>query len=328
VTGHLPVLVDQVVLALQPRAGALIVDGTFGRGGYTRAILDAAPCRVVGIDRDPAAIAHGREAFGAVVVPPVKPSDAAPSLTLLEGRFGEMQSLLAAIGIDRVDGVALDLGVSSPQLDDPARGFSFRFDGPLDMRMGSDGKTAAVVVNQLGEAALADIIWQYGEERLSRRVARAIVGARRETPIAGTAALARIVRGVVPASRDGIDPATRTFQALRIYVNDEIGELHRGLAAAERLLAAGGRLAVVSFHSLEDRVIKNFLRERAGRAPSQSRHLPAAGPSHAPSFRLVTPRPITPDAAESAANPRARSARLRVAERTEAPPWPAEAVAA
>ena len=312
-SSHIPVLVDQVVLALQPSAGSLIVDGTFGRGGYARALLEAAPCRVVGIDRDPAAIAAGRRLEAA------EPE----RLSLIEGRFGDMQALLHAAGIDSVDGVALDLGVSSPQLDDPSRGVSFRMDGPLDMRMAADGMSAAEVVNSLGEAALADVIWRYGEERLSRRVARAIVTARRETPIDGTLALARIVRGVVPASRDGIDPATRTFQALRIYVNDELGELTRGLAAAERLLRSGGRLAVVSFHSLEDRAIKFYLRERAGAAPGVSRHRPTAGATPDPSFRLVTRKPIIAEPDEISRNPRARSAKLRVAERTASAPWPA-----
>jgi len=322
-TTHIPVLVDEVVLALQPAPGATIVDGTFGRGGYTKALLNAAPCHVVGIDRDPQAIETGRalEIPGdsavnrEIVIPP------RPLLTLVEGCFGDMQKLLAAIGIDQVDGVALDLGVSSPQIDNPERGFSFRFDGPLDMRMGSDGPSAASIVNTLGETDLADIIWRFGEERLSRRVARAIVTARKETPIERTAALAHIVRSAVPASRDGIDPATRTFQALRIYVNDELGELSRGLHAAERLLRSGGRLAVVSFHSLEDRVVKNFLKERAGQAPSQSRHLPAAKAPKAPSFRLITGKPITAAPSELNRNPRARSAKLRVAERTAAPAW-------
>jgi 16S rRNA (cytosine1402-N4)-methyltransferase len=195
------------------------------------------------------------------------------------------------------------------------------------MRMGRDGPTAAAVINSLGETQLADLIWRYGEERLSRRVAKAIVAARRETPIEGTAALARIVRGAVPAARDGIDPATRTFQAIRIYVNDELGELARGLSAAERLLRDGGRLAVVSFHSLEDRLIKTFLRERSGRAPEASRHIPRIEDRRAPSFRLVSARPITADRAETARNPRARSAKLRLAERTAAEPWP-EALAA
>jgi 16S rRNA (cytosine1402-N4)-methyltransferase len=311
---HIPVLVDKVVLALAPKPGGIIVDGTFGLGGYTRALLSAAPCRVIGIDRDPSAIAAGRAL-----------AEAHPDrLTLIEGRFGEMERLLAAAGIDAVDGVALDLGVSSPQLDDPTRGFSFRFDGPLDMRMGKDGPSAATLVNSLGETELADIIWRYGEERLSRRVARAIVAARQEAPIERTAALARIIRSVVPSSRDGIDPATRTFQALRIHTNDELGELISGLAAAERLLKAGGRLAVVSFHSLEDRAIKLFLRDRAGEAPGGSRHLPDMAPRRAPSFSLPQRKPIAADAAETHRNPRARSAKLRVAERTAAPAWPAQ----
>ena len=308
---HIPVLVDEIVLALAPKPGSLIVDGTFGLGGYSRALLQAAPCRIVGIDRDPEAIARGR----------ALEAEFPGRLSLIEGCFGEMERLLHAAAIDAVDGVALDLGVSSPQLDNPERGFSFRFDGPLDMRMSSDGQSAATLVNRLGETELADIIWRFGEERLSRRVARAIVAARREAPIERTAALARLVRSVVPGSKDGIDPATRTFQALRIYVNDELGELTRGLGAAERLLRAGGRLAVVSFHSLEDRAIKLFLRERAGEAPAGSRHLPDAAPRRAPSFHLVSRKPVTPTAGEGARNPRARSAKLRVAERTPAPAW-------
>jgi 16S rRNA (cytosine1402-N4)-methyltransferase len=312
---HIPVLVDQVVLALRPRADALIIDGTFGLGGYSAALLDAAPCRVIGIDRDPGAIAAGRDMAAA----------AAGRLDLIEGRFGAMAGLLSAIGIDSVDGVALDIGVSSPQIDDPERGFSFRFDGPLDMRMGGAGPDAASIVNTLDETDLADIIYRFGEERLSRRVAKAIVTARRDMPIERTATLARIIRSVVPKSADGIDPATRTFQALRIHVNDELGELTRGLAAAERLLKAGGRLAVVSFHSLEDRVIKNFLRDRAGAAPAASRHMPDIGPRRPPSFTLIGRKPVIADAAETAANPRARSAKLRVAERTSAAPWPAPA---
>jgi 16S rRNA (cytosine1402-N4)-methyltransferase len=311
--GHIPVLVDAVVLALAPKPGEVIIDGTFGLGGYSRALLAAAPCRIVGIDRDPSAIAAGRRLA----------QDHPDRLTLIEGRFGEMEKLLGAAGIDAVDGVALDLGVSSPQLDDPTRGFSFRFDGPLDMRMGTEGPSAAALVNSLGEAELADIIWRFGEERLSRRVARAIVAARAEAPIERTAALARIIRSVVPASRDGIDPATRTFQALRIHTNDELGELMNGLAAAERLLKVGGRLAVVSFHSLEDRAIKLFLRERAGETPGTSRHVPDLTARPAPSFRLSHRKPIVADPAECARNPRARSAKLRIAERTSAPAWPA-----
>jgi len=308
---HIPVLVDEVALALGPQADSVILDGTFGLGGYSRALLAAAPCRVVGIDRDPQAIARGRSLE----------AEFSGRLSLIEGRFGEMESLLHAAGVDAVDGVALDIGVSSPQIDDPERGFSFRFDGPLDMRMGGEGPSAATLVNSLGETELANIIFQLGEEKLSRRVAKAIVAARREAPIERTAALARIIRSVVPGSRDGIDPATRTFQALRIYVNDELGELTRGLGAAERLLKAGGRLAVVSFHSLEDRAIKLFLRERAGAAPTGSRHLPEGAPRRAPTFRLIGRKPIEAGPEELKHNPRARSAKLRVAERTAAPAW-------
>ena len=307
---HIPVLLTEVVEALAPRDGGIYIDGTFARGGYSRALLERADCRVCGIDRDPRAIGAG-EALA---------REYPHRLTLLQGRFGDMAELLAQAGVDAVDGVTLDLGVSSPQIDDPDRGFSFRFDGPLDMRMGDDGPTAADLVNFLPERELADLIYQLGEERRSRPVAHAIVAARSEARIERTAQLADIVRRVVPRSRDGIDPATRTFQALRLAVNDELGELDRGLIAAERILRPGGRLAVVSFHSLEDRRVKEFLRRRSGRAPAPSRHAPVtglAGPE--PTFRLIHIKPVTPATAEEAANPRARSARLRTAERTTAP---------
>lgn len=257
---HSPVMLAEVLRALEPRDGGVYVDATFGAGGYSRGLLEAADCTVWGIDRDPLAQSIGadlgREFPG--------------RLTVLAGRFGDMRELLSSVGVERVDGVALDLGVSSMQLDDPARGFSFRADGPLDMRMDADGRlghdmaTAADVVNSLAEQELADLIYKYGEERASRRVARAIVELREKAPITRTEELADLIRGVVRKSKDGIDPATRTFQALRIFVNDELGELARGLAGAEALLAPGGRLAVVSFHSLEDRVVKEFLRERSG----------------------------------------------------------------
>ncbi|HXY99235.1 MAG TPA: 16S rRNA (cytosine(1402)-N(4))-methyltransferase RsmH [Stellaceae bacterium] len=306
---HTPVLLDETIAALAPRDEATYVDGTFGGGGYSRALLAAARCRVVAIDRDPAAVARG----GALM------REHAGRFTVVEGRFGEMEALLAPFGISTVAGIALDLGLSSPQIEDAGRGFSFRADGPLDMRMGRDGATAADLVNTLSESALANLIYIYGEERFARRVARAIVAARREAPLTRTAELARIVRAVVPAS-GGIDPATRTFQALRMEVNDELGEIERALPAAERLLAPGGRLVIVSFHSLEDRKVKEFLRERSAAAPRGSRHRPAP-PSRAPSFRLVTKKPVTPGRAEIERNPRARSARLRAAERTAAPIW-------
>ncbi len=306
---HIPVMVREVVDALQPRDGGRYVDGTFGAGGYTTAMLDRADCRVVAIDRDPDAIAAGR----------VLAARYAPRLRLVEGRFGDMAELLSAEGVDAVDGVALDLGVSSMQLDQADRGFSFRASGPLDMRMEKSGPSAADIVNEAGEADLADIIWRYGEERRSRRVARGIVEARKTKRIETTGELAEIVRRAVgPKGRDESDPATRTFQALRIAVNDELGELERGLVAAEQVLAPGGRLAVVSFHSLEDRAVKDFVRARAGRTPGPSRHLPPRAGADVVALRDLSRRPVLPSAAEVAANPRARSARLRVAEKIAA----------
>jgi len=303
---HVPVMVREVVDALQPRDGGRYVDGTFGAGGYSAAMLDRADCRVVAIDRDPDAIAAG-QALAARY---------APRLCLVEGRFGDMAELLSAEGLAEVDGVALDLGVSSMQLDQPDRGFSFRAAGPLDMRMEKSGSSAADLVNEADEAELADIIWRYGEERRSRRVARAIVEARRTKRIETTGELAEIVRRAVgPRGRDESDPATRTFQALRIAVNDELGELERGLAAAEQVLAPGGRLAVVSFHSLEDRAVKDFVRARAGRTPGPSRHAPPRAGADVVVLRDLSRKPVLPSADEIAANPRARSARLRVAEK-------------
>lgn len=319
--GHSPVMIAEVLEVLKPRAGAIYVDGTFGAGGYACALLDAADCRVFGIDRDPEAAARAAAIAGAY----------GDRLSFIPGCFGDMDWLLGARGIRQVDGIALDLGVSSMQLDKAERGFSFRIDGPLDMRMSRQGSSAADVVGGASEAELARIIRALGEERRARRIARAIVEARRIAPITRTGQLADIVRRCQPAPRpgtDAIDPATRTFQALRMYVNDELGELARGLDAAETLLAPGGRLAVVSFHSLEDRLVKNFLRARAGRAPRTSRHLPTAtAVAPAPSFLLLTPRAVRPSAHEVTANPRARSARLRAAERTTAPPWPRTAAA-
>jgi len=303
---HTPVLLAEALAALAPRDGALYLDGTFGGGGYSRALLEAARCKVVALDRDPQAVRDGGDL-----------AQKFPGrLTILEGRFGEMDRLLSPLGIETVEGVALDLGVSSMQLDAAERGFSFRADGPLDMRMAGQGPSAADLVNTLSEAALADLIREFGEERHARRVARAIV---RRRPITRTAELADLVRGAVPAA-GRIDAATRTFQALRIAVNDELGELESGLAAAERLLVAGGRLAVVSFHSLEDRRVKDFLRARSSDAARGSRHLPPARAAQ-PSFRLLSRKPVAAGAAEIARNPRARSARLRAAERTAAPVW-------
>ena len=306
---HKPVMLDRVLAAIAPRDGAIYVDATFGAGGYSRAMLDSAQCRVCGIDRDPAT-APVAAALGLRY---------ADRFLFAAGRYGDLVSLLAARGIEAVDGVALDIGVSSMQLDSAERGFSFRADGPLDMRMSSAGRSAAEVVNEESERSLARIIRDYGEERRARRVARAIVEARGEAPITRTAGLAGIVRRAVGQSRAGdpIDPATRTFQAIRIYVNDELGELARGLSAAEALLRPGGRLAVVTFHSLEDRTVKRFLVERSDARPRPSRHAPDAAAAGPPArFRLLGRRVIRPSEAEIAANPRARSARLRAAERT------------
>jgi len=315
---HRPVMLTEVLAVLSPRDGGIYVDGTFGAGGYSRAILEAADCIVWAIDRDPDAIRRGEDLAAAYP----------GRLRLVHGRFGELVALLRDRNVTLVDGIALDLGVSSPQLDEAGRGFSFRADGPLDMRMGAEGPTAADAVNSLAEQELADIIYRLGEERRSRRVARAIVAARRDGPITGTLALAGIVRRAVPRSRDGIDPATRTFQALRIYVNDELGELDRALVAAETLLAPGGRLAVVAFHSLEDRRVKAFLRARAGASPRTSRHLPATQEEgRAPTFSLIKGGAIKPSKQEVDSNPRARSARMRAAERTGAPAWPEERAA-
>ncbi len=307
---HAPVMLAEVVAALAPRDGGIYVDGTFGRGGYSEAILAAAATTVFGIDRDPAAITFGAELarrYGG-------------RLRMLHGCFGDMCQLMQSAGIERVDGVALDLGVSSAQLDEAARGFSFRFDGPLDMRMGLDGESAADLVNEAPEGDLARIIRDYGDERHARRIARAIVTARAERPLLTTTDLATIVRGVVHATPGGIDPATRTFMAIRIHVNDELGELERGLEAAEVLLRPGGRLAVVSFHSLEDRIVKSFFVDRAGLTPRGSRHFPdAPGTDEAPTFHLLDRGGRKPSDTEIHENPRARSARLRAAERTGTP---------
>ncbi|MGB8398232.1 16S rRNA (cytosine(1402)-N(4))-methyltransferase RsmH [Bradyrhizobium sp.] len=313
---HIAVLSREAVEMLRPRHGGIYVDATFGAGGYSRAILDIAGTRVIGIDRDRAAIAGG---FGLV-------DRSSGRLTLVEDRFSNLAEICAAEGLDAVDGVVMDVGVSSMQLDQAERGFSFRLGGPLDMRMGRDGPTAAEVVAKASERDLADIIYIFGEERHARGVARAIVAARKQAPITTTQGLAAIVARVVHAKPHEIHPATRTFQALRIFVNQELDELHRALSAAERVLKPGGRLVVVSFHSLEDRIVKNFLSQR-GKAAAGSRHLPEVAQA-APSFNILTRRPVTPGDTEISANPRARSAKLRAAERTAAPAHPAGALPA
>jgi 16S rRNA (cytosine1402-N4)-methyltransferase len=305
---HVPVLARPALELLNVRDGGMYIDGTFGAGGYSRAILSAANSQVIGIDRDQSAVANGA---GLV-------QSANGRLTLVEERFSALDRVAEKFGHASVDGVVLDLGVSSMQLDEAERGFSFRLDGPLDMRMGTDGPSAADVVAQASERDLADIIFQLGEERHSRGVARAIVAARKQAPIVTTKALADIVGRVVRAKPNQIHPATRTFQALRIFVNEELAELVAALAAAERILKAGGRLVVVTFHSLEDRIVKTFLAERS-RSIGVSRHLPDVE-APAPTFRLLTKRPVAPDEVEIAGNPRARSAKLRAGERSEAPP--------
>jgi 16S rRNA (cytosine1402-N4)-methyltransferase len=306
---HVPVLLAEVCEALQAKRGGVFVDGTFGAGGYTRGILDLnKQNRVIAIDRDPDAIA-----WGAPLVARMR-----ERLVLVPGRFGDLDRIAAAQGAEAVDGVVLDIGVSSMQLDQADRGFSFRHDGPLDMRMERGGPSAADLVNGAPEAELADIFYHYGEERRARAVARSIIEERRRARIETTRQLADLVAGIVRPEPGGIHPATRVFQGLRIAVNDELGQLVQALHAAERILKPGGRLVVVTFHSLEDRIVKQFFAARTGRSSGSSRHLPtiAAAP---PSFEAVTRGPTVPGDAETARNPRARSAKLRSGERTDAP---------
>lgn len=305
---HIPVLIDEVVTVLAPAPGTVMVDGTFGAGGYTRALLSAG-ADVIAIDRDPDAIRDGAAM--------VEEFDG--RLTLAHGEYSRLDTIAADAGCDRLDGVALDIGVSSMQLDQAGRGFAFAADGPLDMRMAQSGETAAEWIDRASESEIADTLYLYGEERQSRRVARAIVAAR---PLTRTGDLAAVVRKAL-GHRPGApkDPATRSFQAIRIAVNDELGELERGLEAAERALSPGGRLAVVSFHSLEDRIVKQFLKDRSGSRAAGSRHMPAvADTGPAPTFKEVS-KAVRPGEAELARNPRARSATLRTAVRTDAPAW-------
>ncbi len=303
---HIPVLLDEVLAALAPERGETMVDATFGAGGYTRALLGAG-VQVFAFDRDPDAIAAGRAL-----------EEAEAGLTLVPSEFSRMDRELAARGIASVDGVAMDIGVSSMHLDQAERGFSFQQDGPLDMRMSQSGESAADFLNHADEEDIANVLWRYGEEPKSRRVARAIAAAR---PLTTTGEFARVVRKALGhRPHDKKDPATRAFQAVRIHVNRELDELAKGLAAAERILAPGGRLAVISFHSLEDRMIKRFLRERSGGTPAGSRHRPAVAAAQAPTFE-ITARAVRAGAAEVARNPRARSATLRTARRTAAPAW-------
>lgn len=306
---HIPVLRDEVLAALAPAAGETHLDGTFGAGGYSRALL-ARGAKVIAIDQDPDAIAEGQPLV----------AEAEGALTLVHGRFSDLEQIIADAGATRLDGATFDVGVSSMQLNRAERGFAFGQDGPLNMLMAQSGETAAEWIDRVSEEEIADTLYRYGEERQSRRVARAIVAAR---PLTRTAELAAVVRKAL-GYRPGApkDPATRSFQAIRIAINDELGELERGLEAAERALKPGGRLAIVTFHSLEDRIVKSFLRTRSGGDPAGSRHLPAqvANANPAPSFGAVA-RPVKPSDAETALNPRARSATLRSAVRTSAPAW-------
>lgn len=305
---HIPVMLEEVMGAMRPADGEIYVDGTFGAGGYSAALLEAAQCTVYAIDRDPDVEQFAEQLRARFP----------GRFFLLAGQFGDMLDLLAAEGVRRVHGIVLDLGASSMQFDRAERGFSFQQDGPLDMRMGRHGISAADIVNRADEEEIADILYRFGEERASRRIAREIARARAERPIASTRELAEIVRRAVRGGQaKKTDPATRTFQALRIAVNDELGELQRALEAAETLLAPGGRLIVVSFHSLEDRMVKTFFKSRSGKTGGVSRHLPVSpGGGAPPVFFLDSKKAVKPANEETRRNPRARSARLRRALRS------------
>jgi 16S rRNA (cytosine1402-N4)-methyltransferase len=306
---HISVLRDEAVAMLEPRAGGLYLDGTFGGGGYAKAILDSADCRVIAIDRDPAAVARGQDF--AVRYP--------DRFAICEGRISALSAMMESRNVTALDGAVFDLGVSSYQIDDPARGFSFRHDGPLNMQMGSDAKNAAQLVNLCPESELADILYEYGEEKAARKIAKAIVQRRKAQKFETTSDLAGVIRSVVRPDKSGIDPATRSFQALRIAVNEELTDIEAALEQAASLLAPGGRLVVVSFHSLEDRIVKKFFAAACGRAPAASRHDPAGfAKAETPRFSLLTRGAVAPGEAELRANPRARSAKLRAMERLAA----------
>lgn len=306
INGHFPVMLNEVIDLLQPKSEAVYIDATFGGGGYSKAILSAANCNVWGIDRDPDAIRRGQKIV-----------DDYPTLRLLQGDFAQLETLAHENNIQSLDGIVLDLGVSSFQLDEAERGFSFRFDGPLDMRMSKSGKTAADLVNQLSETELADILWYYGEERFSRRIARAIIQDRLEKPFETTQQLANLIKRVVPSKKNEINPATRSFQALRIAVNDELTQIRQVLTSALSLLKPDGKLIVVSFHSLEDRIVKEIMNQATGNIASPSRHHPQSlyQKSELIKFESLTHKPLRPSKHETLLNPRSRSAKLRAIKR-------------
>jgi 16S rRNA (cytosine1402-N4)-methyltransferase len=307
--GHIPVLLEEAMAALDPRPGGLYVDATFGAGGYARALIERG-ARVIAIDRDPSAIRAGAALA----------ASSGGRLRLAEARFGELDAVARRLGAEAADGVVFDIGVSSMQFDEAARGFSLRFDAPLDMRMEARGRSAADILRDEDEATIADILHHFGEERAARRIARAIVADRTDAPFVSTLQLASLIARVAPVRRgETTHPATRAFQALRIAVNDELGELVRGLSAAERLLKPSGRLAAVTFHSLEDRIVKQFLMSRSGRGRAVSRRLPGEPAEAEPTFEVPRGQPIEPGEAEALANPRSRSAKLRFGLRTGAP---------
>jgi 16S rRNA (cytosine1402-N4)-methyltransferase len=310
---HIPVLIEPLIEAVSPVNG-IWLDGTFGAGGYTRALLEDGAVRVIGVDRDPDVLALASQFAG----------EFGDRLTLVDGCYGDLDRICEAQGIEGLDGIVLDIGVSSMQIDQAERGFSFMHDGPLDMRMAQSGPSAADIVNSYDEAQIADIIFQFGEERASRRIARNIVKARNNADILTTAALAEIVEQSLPRAKPGQPhPATRSFQALRIAVNDELGELARGLVASEAMLKPGGFLAVVTFHSLEDRIVKRFMQTRSGSAPNANRFAPIAQ-QDPPRFERVTRKAVGPTPDEMSRNPRARSAKLRVAQRLDHPAGPVD----
>lgn len=307
---HIPVMLDQVIAALTPKNGKFFIDATFGNGGYSRALLDAGDCHVAAIDRDPDAISAGQSMV----------TEYNGRLTLFEGTFSHIAEHVANSDFEMVDGIVFDLGVCSTQIDRPERGFSFRFDGPLDMRMSKQGQNAGEIINNFAEDEIADILWRYGEERASRRIARAIVEARLKNQIDRTIQLAEIIRKTMPRPKPGqIDSATRTFQALRIYINGELDELLGALHACKKLLKPGGILVVVSFHSLEDRIVKQFMAEQSGYLARPSRHRPDITKPIQPLFQLASRKPSRPSLTQIADNSRSRSAKLRIATRTDVP---------